>query len=146
MKLRFLAGMFSVLFSGQTVAIDNVTDESIEQCSEMHTLAVNVYRLATKQDGSALKVFALSEGDSELQTLTMAAMQATSVSDRFGGLAETGIKFSADILKICLTNFHDREFMPVHITEYAMFTYPKDENDPKYLELKKAFEESRKEK
>lgn len=125
------------------MSLDNVTDESIEHCSELHTLAISMYNLATKKDGSALKVFAMSKGDDELQTLTMAAIQATSVANRFGGQTETGKKFTADILKVCLTNFHEKEFMPAYITEYAMLTYPKDENDPTYLKLKKAFEESK---
>lgn len=142
MKLRLLAGMIAVMFSSQTVALENLTDEGVEYCSELHTLAVSMYQLASKKDGSALKVFALAEGDTELQTLVMAAMQASNVADRFGGLQQTGMKFAAGILKVCLTNAHEKEFMPGHITEYAMFTYPKDESDPTYQKLKKAHKDS----
>lgn len=146
MKLRFLAGMFAVVFSNQTMALDNVTDEAIKHCSDLHTMAISMYQLALKKDGSALNVFVMAENDPELQSLSMAAMRLVDIAERFGGIEKARSVFTADMLKVCLSNFHDKESISGAITEHAMLSYPKDENDPKYLRLKKAYDERKEEK
>jgi len=146
MRLKHVAGMLAVLFSCQTMAIDNVTDEAIEYCSEIHTVAIGLYRIAAKKDGSAIRVFELAKDDNELSSLVMAAISASQISERLGGPEKAGKKYTADMLKVCLKNFHQKEFMGAEISQHALLHYPRDENDPTYLKLKKAFEEQQEEK
>lgn len=119
MKLRFLAGMIAVLFSGQAVAIDNVTEESLRFCSPINHFAHSVMTATFNGMNSATQTILFSE-DEVLRAISLAALGAVKHGeDNLEEQSVTKDNFAYDMLALCLTNYHQKESIAQHVRNYT---------------------------